>query len=162
MQAVLSIALLASCASMPAPEPQRTYDRVRVELLYPVTADVLASAGFKASPCRAGPVCLETSWSWRQHDGDVRGEARQRERRKYSVRFERPPVYNQYMLFLDLVVQERPAQGGEWLDRKVVPEEDPEYLQLLAEIDDAVWRLGGRDSRNAQGATATRSSRRTK
>lgn len=158
---LLTASLLAACASVPAPEPQRTFDRVRFEQLYPITQDVFAAAGFKTFPCHAAAVCLETSWSWREVERNGRDATRVRERRMYSVRFERPPVHNDYMLFLDLVVQERPAQGGDWIGKPVVAEEDPEYRQILAELDRAVWTLGGRDSRNPI-STTMRGGRRTK
>jgi hypothetical protein len=159
---LLTIASLAACGSVPAPEPQRTFDRVRFEQLYPITRDVFAAAGFKTSPCHAAAVCLETSWSWREYDGNGRDAIRLRERRMYSVRYERPPLHNDYMLFLDLVVQQRPAQGGDWIGKRVAPEDDPEYLQLLAELERAVWKFGGRDSRTFVSTTTTRSTRRTK
>ena len=158
---LLSAALLVSCAAVPAPEPQRTFERVRFEQLYPITQDVFAAAGFRTSPCHAAAVCLKTSWSWREYDGNGRGATRLRERRMYSIRYERPPVQNEYMLYLDLFVQQRPAQGGDWIGKQVVPEDDPEYRQILAELERAVWNLGGRDSRNVI-STTTRSTRRTK
>ena len=132
----LAIAVLASCASSaPAQQPQRTYDRIRDDQIYPMTQGVLASAGYKAERCHSATVCLETAW--KEYDGA------KRERRMYLARFVRDAVDDRYMLYFGVRAQERPAAGADWTDRQIDLAKDAEYTRILQGIDRAVKQLGG-------------------
>jgi hypothetical protein len=139
--ASLLVALLASCASPGVLQPQRNYGNLEGKELRPFVAAVFKKAGYSTSPCHHTRVCLETSW--REYDGDLRGGVRWRERRMYTVWFEPEALQDQYLLFLELLVQEAPSAAAEWVGKQVAPEQDAEYVQLLQEIDRVVKQLGG-------------------
>ena len=44
---------------------------------------------------------------------------------------------------LDLVVERRPHAAAEWMKHSVRPEDDPEYVRLVRELDRAVRSYGG-------------------
>lgn len=127
---IVLVALLAACTAAPTAPPQRTYDRVREDQLAPLTRAVFKNAGLQTSECHATRVCLETPWAERGG-----------ERRMYVARFVRDPVDERYMLYLDLVVQERAGAG--WSDKPVVAAQDTGYQRLLQDFDLAVRKLGG-------------------
>lgn len=140
--ASLLIALLASCASTPPLQQQRTYGHIpEPTLLYLSMETVFKNAGYSIANRDLARYALETSW--KESDGDARGSVRWRERRMYSAWFQIESLQDQYELFLELVVQERPPKGSTWTDKKVVPEQDAEYVRLLQELDGAVKKIGG-------------------
>ena len=137
----LSVAVLTSCAAAPAPQPQRTYDRIRGDQIYPMTQGVFAAAGYKTEPCHEATICVETNW--KENDGEKRGAATLRERRMYQARYSRDPIDDRFMLFLGVHVQERSPGGTDWTDKQIDFGKDAEYLQILQGIDRAVKQLGG-------------------
>jgi hypothetical protein len=138
---LVAIALAAACASKPAPQPLRTYDHIQLEQLFLLTRTVFTNAGFQTGPCHAARVCIETPW--KEYDGEKRGAVAARERRMYTARYVIDPQFDQYMLFLDLAVQERAPGASAWTDRAVDPASDAEYLRILQAIDQGVKKLGG-------------------
>ena len=52
-------------------------------------------------------------------------------------------LQDQYELYLELAVQERPSAAAEWIDKPVVAREDPEYVRIVQALDRVVKELGG-------------------
>lgn len=140
--ASLLIVLVTACASTPPPRPQRTYDHIREPtLLYLAAEGVLKSAGYGVA--KRDMARREVETTWKESDGDPRGAARGRERRRYYAWYELGSLQDRYEVFLELNVQEQPPGARDWTDRQVVPEQDAEYIRLLQELDAAVKKIGG-------------------
>jgi hypothetical protein len=142
--AIAALLALAACAASPppGPQPQRTYDHIaEPTVLYAATVDLFKRAGYGVAKLSATRRELDTSW--KEGDGELRGAVRWRERRMYLARYELDPFHDQQLFFLRLVVQERPPGGGDWVTKAVDPRTDPEYGQLLQELDRTVKSLGG-------------------
>jgi len=140
--AALLIALLAACASSPTQRPQRTYGHIpQPSLLFLSMEAVLKNAGYGIA--KREPARRELQTSWKERDGDMRGSVRWQERRMYFAWFEIESLQDQYEVFLELVVEERPSAGADWVGKQVVPEQDAEYIRLLQELDAAVKKIGG-------------------
>jgi len=140
--ASLLIALLAACASTPPPRPQRTYDHIREPtLLYLAAEGVLKSAGYGVA--KRDMARREVETTWKESDGDPRGAAGGRERRRYYAWYELGSLQDRYDVFLELNVQEQPPGARDWAEKPVVPEQDAEYVRLLQELDAAVKKIGG-------------------
>lgn len=134
----LGVAVLASCAAAPSSkaQPQRTYDRIRGDQIYPMTQGVFTAAGYKTEPCHVSTICIETDWR-------ESGAGAARERRMYQARYERDPTDDRFMLFLGVRAQERPAGAGDWRDKPIDFAQDTDYARMLQGIDRAVKQLGG-------------------
>ena len=140
--ASLLFALLAACASTKPARPQRTYDHIaEPSVLYSSTEAVLKSAGYGIAKRDLNRLELQTSW--KESDGEQRGPVRWRERRQYHAWFEVESLQERYDFFLELSVQERPPGATAWTDKKVVPEQDAEYVRILQEMDATVKKIGG-------------------
>ena len=139
--AVLLAACLAGCAADPTTLPLRTYGNLEGKDLRPFVTGVFKEAGYATSECNRARICYETSW--KESDGAVRGGVKWRERRMYVVWLPLGALQDQYELYLDLVVEERPSAAAEWVNKPVVPAKDPEYVQIVQALDRVVKELGG-------------------
>jgi hypothetical protein len=139
--AALLAACLAGCAAGPTGQPLRTYGNLEGKDLRPFVTGVFKEAGYTTSECHRARICYETSW--KESDGAVRGGVRWRERRMYVVWLPIGALQDQYDLYLELVVEERPSAAAEWIDKPVVAREDPEYVRIVQALDRVVKELGG-------------------
>ena len=139
--AVLLATCLAGCAAGPTVQPLRTYGNLEGKDLRPFVTGVFKEAGYITSECHRARICYETSW--KESDGVARGGVRWRERRMYVVWLPLGALQDQYDLYLELVVQERPSAAAEWVNKSVVSREDPEYVRIVQALDRVVKELGG-------------------
>ena len=139
------VALLAACAATPTQtpvQPQRTYGFLREpELVVPLLESTLTNAGYGFTRCSLSRVCRETSW--KEYDGEPRGQTRSRERRMYTAWFLADPTQAQYMFFLRLVVEERLPGSSAWTVKQVAPQQDAEYQRILQQMDIGIKKIGG-------------------